>query len=111
MIDWQVIHRGTGTFDLGYFLSQSLTVEDRRAHEDDLLSLYHECLVAQGVQNFSLDQLHKAYRWVCLYCLVYPLLAGAAVDLESPRAVELIHCLASRAWASIEDHNAFDLIR
>lgn len=110
ILDWQIVVRGPGIFDLGYFLSQSLSVEDRRAHEADLLALYHDQLVQRGVTNCDREQLQEAYRVVSLYCLVYPLIAGAAVDTENTRALDLLHCLAKRAWTAIEDHNAVELL-
>ena len=110
MLDWQIVLRGPGIYDLGYFLSQSLSTEDRRAHEADLLALYHDHLRQQGVQNCEKEELYQAYRLVSLYCLVYPMIAGAAVDTANPRALDLLRCTASRAWATIEDHHAVDLL-
>ncbi len=110
VLDWQIVLRGPGIFDLGYFLSQSLSIEDRRAHEADLLALYHDQMIQRGVKNGDREQLRQAYRLVSLYCLVYPMIAGAAIDPENPRALELLHCLASRAWTTIEDHNAVELL-
>ena len=34
VLDWQITMHATGVFDLGYFLSQSLTQEDRRTYTD-----------------------------------------------------------------------------
>jgi thiamine kinase-like enzyme len=110
VIDWQIIIHAPSIYDLAYFLSQSLTVEDRRANEKELLSLYYDRLRQQGVQNTSPEQLYEIYRLVCLYCLIYPIISGAVIDMDSPRAVELIHCIAERAFTAIEDHNALELL-
>ena len=110
IIDWQIVIHGPGMYDLAYFLSQSLTVADRRANEKELLSLYYDRLRQQGVQNTSPEQLYELYRLVCLYCLVYPIIAGAVIDVDNPRAVELLHCMAVRSFAAIEDHNALELL-
>jgi hypothetical protein len=110
ILDWQIVLRGPGIYDLGYFLSQSLSIEDRRAHEADLLALYHDHMLQRGVQNCDREELWQAYRLVSLYCLVYPMIAGAAVDIENPRALDLLRCAASRAWAAIEDHQAVHLL-
>ena len=110
VIDWHIVIQGPGMYDLAYFLSQSLNVEDRRDHEHDLLALYHDRLVQQGVQNTNLEQLFEIYRLGCLYCLIYPINAGAVIDLDSPRSVELMHCIAERSFAAIEDHNALELL-
>ena len=39
-IDYQLVHRAQGEFDVAYFLSMSLTTEARRAHEVDLIRGY-----------------------------------------------------------------------
>ena len=87
-----------------------LSIEDRRAHEADLLALYHDHMIQWGVKNCDREELGQAYRLVSLYCLVYPMIAGAAVDIENPRALDLLRCAASRAWAAIEDHQAVDFL-
>ena len=33
VIDWQAISQGGGAADVGYFVSQNMSTEDRRAHE------------------------------------------------------------------------------
>mmetsp|Transcript_2210 Transcript_2210/g.4541 ORF Transcript_2210/g.4541 Transcript_2210/m.4541 type:complete len:200 (+) Transcript_2210:298-897(+) len=49
LYDWQNVSRGNGCLDLAYFLASSLTVQDRRATEQALVSLYSECAsVAEG---------------------------------------------------------------
>ena len=109
-IDWQVVLRGPGVFDLGYFMSQSLTVEDRRAHEKDLLTDYYNRLIQQNVPNITFEQIYETYRKVCLYCLCYLMIAGAALDLSSPRSLQLLHAGASRAWSAIEDLNSIEFL-
>ena len=57
VIDWQAISQGGGVADVGYFVSQNLSTDDRRAHEPELLHAYHDALVANGVSDYSYDQL------------------------------------------------------
>lgn len=46
--DWQLIRRGAWTHDVGYFIASSLTVNDRREHERDLLAGYLDALARRG---------------------------------------------------------------
>jgi hypothetical protein len=62
VVDWQTLAWGGGSVDVAYFIGGCLTVEDRRAHELDLLVHYHEALRAQGVTDYSFDQLRHDYR-------------------------------------------------
>ena len=91
-------------------MSQSLTIEDRRAHEKDLLTDYYNRLIQQNVPNISFEQMYETYRKVCFYCLCYMMVAGAVLDLDSPRSLELLHAGASRAWAAIEDLNGLEFV-
>ncbi len=62
VVDWQTLAWGGGSVDVAYFVGGCLTVEDRRTHESDLLSHYHDSLCARGVTDYSLEQLREDYR-------------------------------------------------
>lgn len=49
--DWQLVRRGAWVHDVGYFIASSLTVDDRRAHERDLLAGYLDALERRGVSR------------------------------------------------------------
>jgi hypothetical protein len=65
-LDWQLGRKGRPWRDLTYFMIGALTVEERRAHQKDLLAHYREHLVATGARNvISLDEIWEQYRhWV-----------------------------------------------
>jgi len=54
VVDWQTVGWGGAVTDAAYFLGGGLRVEDRRAHERELLDAYHEALLANGVQERAL---------------------------------------------------------
>ena len=43
-LDWQVLHRGNFSLDLGYFLQGAVTPENRRTNEADLVEEYRTAL-------------------------------------------------------------------
>lgn len=51
-----------GVYDLAYLLVTGLGVETRRNLEQPLLQRYHACLVENGVENYSWEQLYEDYR-------------------------------------------------
>lgn len=108
LVDWQISSRAPCPFDLAYFLSQSLDVAVRRAHQDELLQRYHEGLLAGGVESYPFDELWYDYRRAVLFCLCYPIQAGA-VELVNDRAVALLAAMAERAVAAILDADADEL--
>ena len=107
-LDWQIATRGVGGFDLGYFITQSLTVECRREHQAALLDLYRETLAEAGI-DYPRERLYDDYRRSALLCLIYPVQAGGAVELVNERAVALISEMARRVVTAIHDLNCLEL--
>jgi hypothetical protein len=63
--DWQIVRRGLPWRDLTYFLVGSLTVEDRREADRELIRHYLEQLAASGGPAIDFDQaLQEVSRWV-----------------------------------------------
>ncbi len=60
--DWGVCHIGHWSRDLAYTLATSLTVENRRAWERDLIALYLDRLAAQGVAKVTFYEAFLRYR-------------------------------------------------
>jgi hypothetical protein len=61
-LDWQVFSLGSWSVDVSYFLVGSLTVDNRRRHEESLLRHYLEVLAAQGVVAPTFDEAIESYR-------------------------------------------------
>lgn len=110
MIDFQTSAVGGGVYDVGYFLSQNLSVADRRASEDDLVATYHAALVAGGVADYPIDQLRADYRVGVLYGWVIPVFAVGTLDFTSERAVALWTEVVRRSQAAMLDHHVADLL-
>jgi hypothetical protein len=104
VVDWQTISQGGGAADLGYFLSQNLTTEDRRANETDLLRSYHAALVAHGVTDYPFEQLLADYPVGITCGWVVPVLAVGSLDFTSERAVALWTAVIERAQNALIDH-------
>ena len=61
-LDWQTVAHGIGATDVAYFLSAGVTPSDRRAHEKDLVRLWHEELVRRGVKDYPFEAAFTDYR-------------------------------------------------
>ena len=79
LIDWQAVMVSNPMQDMAYLLSQNLTIDDRRAHEDELVRYYHARLTDLGVEGYSLEQCWDDYDVAVLYLLSYPLVIGGSV--------------------------------
>lgn len=51
LLDWQLTCRGHHMHDVSYLVTSSLSVEDRRNHEKDLVRFYLDRLAAEGVTD------------------------------------------------------------
>jgi thiamine kinase-like enzyme len=110
VIDWQSISVGGGAADVGYFLGQNLSTEDRRAHEDRLLRAYHDTLLANGVDDYAYDRFFDDYRLGVMYGWVIPVFAVGSLDVSSERAMALWSAVISRVQDAIFDHGADEFI-
>jgi hypothetical protein len=100
-LDWQGVCRQPWSDDVAYFLSGTLTVEDRRANERDLLTHYLAELTARGVTAPSFDEAWLDYRRHQLHGFVW-LVVPIAMQPEEHAAV-----LSERYAIACEDHDTF----
>ncbi len=110
MIDFQTSSKGGGAYDIGYFMSQSVPIDVRRAHEDSLLHTYHDELVRLGVKGYSFDQFFQDYRVGVLYGWIIPVYAVGTLDSSSERAMALWTEVIKRAQAAMRDHEVADFL-
>jgi aminoglycoside phosphotransferase (APT) family kinase protein len=81
VIDWQAARLAPPLLDAAIFLGSCLSVEDRRAHERELLHGYHEKLCEAGIDGFSFADCLESYRGSSLY----PFLLTVAVSVTLAR--------------------------
>lgn len=83
-LDWQVVRRGEWSQDVGYFLVGSLTEEDRRRHERQLLDVYRQALDIPPEQLPSAEQMWRRYRAAAAYGLAIWLSTLGTDGWQSP---------------------------
>ena len=103
IVDWQGCSFGPSSFDITYHMIQSLSINDRRQYEAELLNHYVSSLDSLGHQITS-DEVHKLYRDSILYSLSIACAVPLINDIEIPRVKELAFSMASRTLAALEDH-------
>ncbi len=110
VIDWQLCQRGRGTFDIAYFVTFTLTPEERRPKEMSLLHDYHRILTANGVRDYDFDDCLRDYRLSTLFCWLYAVIDLGGIDLANERGLALVTNDLHRAAAAVADLNAAELI-
>ena len=107
-IDWTGLLGGGGR-DLGHFLGTSLLPEVRKAHELELLTHYHEALLAQGVTDFSLRECMDDYRINLLYPVYVVVSVTPSINVDA-RGQKLFMSMFNRACEAIKETDALALI-
>jgi Ser/Thr protein kinase RdoA (MazF antagonist) len=82
LLDWQAVRRGHASRELAYTLITSLTPEDRRATQRDLLDDYRRALAAAGGPDLDRDDLWLRYRQGALYGYVAPLIVAGMGGMQ-----------------------------
>ncbi|MGI9625049.1 MAG: aminoglycoside phosphotransferase family protein [Acidimicrobiales bacterium] len=90
VLDWQAVGKGPPCWDVASIMINCLTVEDRRAYEDELLSSYPHDL--------------EGYSEALLFGLVVATALTLLGDPSQPRREQLIRTVATRSVAALQDH-------
>ena len=106
IIDWQTTGIGQPMTDITRWLTQSITIETRQAHEQTLLKIYHERLVERGVSNYSFKQMCQEYRLNLIVTLLMFSMSMDEIDQSSERADALFHAMYSRLDSALADWRA-----
>lgn len=110
ILDWQLTVRGPGSFDMSYFIGQSLTTQDRRAHEQRLVRRWHDALIAHGVHDYTFTDAWYDYRMG----LAAQFGISASVGLIEPvneRAAKLMESIVVRNFTAAHEHNVLAMLQ
>lgn len=108
-VDWQAIRPQRGIRDLGYALSHSMEVADRRAGERALLARYCDGLAAHGIA-YPLAEAERDYPVAMLFdFLTVIYIIGVNLNTNE-RAIRRKHKLLERTTAALTDWDALSLL-
>lgn len=109
-LDWQGCLRAKPVQDLAYFLSGSVPIELRRAHERDLLATWHDTLCERGVQGYTLEQTWEDYRRALLYMWDPVVVIAGTLDPSNERGHAWMSHMVERTATAIGDLDVLDLL-
>lgn len=110
LVDWQGCGIGPPSWDLAYFLAQSLDVEVRRAGQDRLIETYLAELATQGAP-FGRDEALEGIGDAMLFGLAVACSLPVISDPTEPRVRSLATAMATRAIEGLRDHGVLDRLR
>lgn len=102
-VDWQTLSLALPARDLAYFVATSLSPEDRRAHERDLVAAYHEALVGYGVADYPREQCWDDYAFAMLQVPLVTTFGCAYSTNRTERGDRMFAVMIERGCAAIRD--------
>jgi hypothetical protein len=94
---------------VAYFLCQSMTVDDRRRHEEQLVRGWYDRLVAElgrDLDEYPFEAAWEQYQRAVLFTTVYGVTAAGAMDPANERGRELVTAMVARAFTAALDHGS-----
>ena len=109
VVDWQTVELGPGDAGRSYFIGGGLAVEDRRAHEEDLVHLYYDELRELGVEGLSWDQCWEGYRRQAFHGILMAIAASMVVE-RTERGDDMFMAWLERNAQQVLDLDALALL-
>ncbi len=109
VVDWQTVTWGPAMLDAAYFLGGALSIEDRRAHERDLVRAYYDELLANGATGLTWETCWEEYRRQTFHGIVMTV-APAMVVVQTERGDEMFMAWLARCAQQIIDLDALSLL-
>jgi thiamine kinase-like enzyme len=109
VVDWQTVGWGPVMSDVSYFLGGGLSVEDRRAHEQELVREYHSALSEQGIPEFSWEECWQGYRRQAFGGVLMAIVASMLVE-RTERGDEMFMTTLARHAQHALDLEAAELL-
>ena len=106
-VDFQLVMRGAGIWDVAYLVGQGLTPQERGDNTHRLVERYVDGLRAAGI-DYPLERAWEQFCTAALAQITYPLTAMMGWDALNERAKELLRTLTERAFSIIEDTDALN---
>jgi aminoglycoside/choline kinase family phosphotransferase len=108
VLDWQISGRGPGVFDVAYLLAGSMTVEERRTAEVDIVRSWYDALGSP--EGYSYDDAWREYRRTSMATTVYGVVSAAQMDPANERGRELVEAMAVRSFIACLDLESVELL-
>ncbi len=110
ILDWQLTVRATGSYDVSYFICQSLTEEDRRAHEERLVRRWHDGLLAVGVTDYSFEKAWYDYRFGIAMQFAITAATGN-YEVVNDHGARLVETIVRRHLTAVHEHGVLELFK
>ena len=107
VVDWQTVTWGPAMTDVAYFIGCALTIEDRRAHYDELLRAYHQGLGPDSA--ITADQVREGVRHQSFAGVMMAVVSSMLVE-RTERGDEMFLTMLDRHTSHVLDTGALDIL-
>lgn len=109
VIDFQIVGKGSGIYDLGYFISQSLAADVRHGNDRMLFDRYCDRIESHGI-DIDRDEMWRQYRITVVFCAIYSVTNWPQYDNMNERGQSLLRDMLQRSLQTIVDVDAMSVI-
>lgn len=102
-VDWQTVSLALPARDLAYLVATSLSPEDRRVHERDIVAAYHQALVGYGVADYPVELCWDDYVFAMLQVPLVATFGCAYSTSRTDRGDRMFAVMVARGCAAIRD--------
>lgn len=107
VVDWQTVTWGPACTDVAYFMGCALTIDDRRAHYDELLAAYHRGL--GPTPPVTLEQVRDGVRRQSFFGVMMAIVSSMLVE-RTERGDAMFLTMLDRHSSHVLDTEALDLL-
>ena len=109
VIDFQITGTGSGMYDVGYFISQSIATKERRGHDKELVDLYLDRLETHGI-TIDRAEMWRQYLVAICFCVTYGVTSFASYPEQNERGKQLVTDMLLRSLDCVADNDALKVI-
>ena len=107
-IDFQLIGTGSGMYDVGYFISQSITAAVRSGHDRELVNGYLDRLESHGIA-VDRDEMWRQFLVSVCFCVTYGVTTFQGYADQNERGQQLIKEMLGRSLRAVADNDALQV--
>ena len=97
------------SLDLSFVVGTSLSPDDRRRHEEELVQRYHHALLSRGVTGYDFGRCWRDYRRWASYGVLF-LVPSAVLVERTERGDAMFLCAIERSHEQMADLGTLDLL-
>ena len=110
ILDFQIVGAGSGMYDVGYFISQSIAPEVREGHDRELVDRYLARLATHGI-DVDRDEAWRQYQIVVCFCVIYSVTNYPQYLNMNDRGQSLLRDMLYRSLRAVSDNQALAVLQ